>query len=64
MGIKTTFELSKIDISNDNIELDFLGLDTYSKIYINDYLLLETDNMFRNYTVDVKTLVIKNGRYM
>jgi len=57
---KTSFNLSKSALSKQNIELDFLGLDTYSKIYLNDSLLLQTDNMFRTYTVEVKSL-LKEG---
>ena len=37
-----------------NMELQFEGLDTYAKIYLNDSLILVTDNMFRKWTVDVK----------
>ncbi len=59
-GYKTTFSLTDKDLSKEHIALEFLGLDTYSKVYLNDSLLLETDNMFRTYTADVKT-VLKIG---
>jgi beta-mannosidase len=51
---ETSFNLSKKELSKEHIELDFSGLDTYSHIYLNDSLLLQTDNMFRNYLVDAK----------
>ncbi|WP_100610011.1 beta-mannosidase [Confluentibacter lentus] len=54
---QTTFNLSKKEISKQHIELDFSGLDTYSKVYLNDSLVLETDNMFRNYMVDAKSFL-------
>ncbi|OYX28279.1 MAG: beta-mannosidase [Flavobacteriales bacterium 32-35-8] len=57
---QTTFHLTKKEISKEHIELDFSGLDTYSKVYLNDSLVLETDNMFRNYIVDIKH-VLKTG---
>jgi beta-mannosidase len=57
---KTALNLSKKDLSNDHIELDFDGIDTYSKIYINDSLILQTDNMFRNFRTDVKQF-LKEG---
>ncbi|WP_100614262.1 beta-mannosidase [Confluentibacter citreus] len=57
---QTTFNLSKKDISKQHIELDFSGLDTYSKIYLNDSLFLETDNMFLHYSVDAKPF-LKEG---
>ncbi|WP_235841637.1 beta-mannosidase [Confluentibacter sediminis] len=51
---ETSFKLSKKDLSKKHIQLEFSGLDTYSNIYINDSLVLETDNMFRNYKLDAK----------
>ncbi len=54
---ETNFSLSKADLSKQNIDLEFLGLDTYSTIYLNDTLILETDNMFRTYALDVKHLL-------
>lgn len=54
---KTNFNLSKKDLSKQHIELDFEGLDTYSCVYLNDSLILQTDNMFRHYSADVKELL-------
>ncbi len=51
---RTMFNVSKEELSREFIELDFKGLDTYSKVYLNDNLILETDNMFRTYTVNIK----------
>ncbi len=39
--------------------LCFEGIDTYSDIYLNDSLILSTDNMFRTWVIDV-TRIIKN----
>lgn len=44
-------------LNNDHIVLEFEGLDTYSKVYLNDSLVLETENMFRTYRVEVKTFL-------
>lgn len=52
----TTFNIPKEEFSKSHIELDFLGIDTYSKIYLNDSLILKTENMFRNYSVDIKAI--------
>lgn len=57
---KTTFKVSKKELSKENLELNFVGLDTYSNVYVNDSLILETDNMFRNYIAEVKEL-LKEG---
>ncbi|MEO9872026.1 beta-mannosidase [Ekhidna sp.] len=54
---RTVFDVKKTDMNADRVELEFLGLDTYSKIYLNDSLILETDNMFRTYKIDVKSLL-------
>lgn len=47
---------------NDLITFIFKGLDTYTKIYLNDSLLIETNNMFLQYeaTVNQKVLNEKN----
>lgn len=56
---QTTFNISKRDLSKQHIELDFSGLDTYANIFINDSLILQTDNMFRSYTIDAKQFLKK-----
>lgn len=58
---QTTFNLSKRDLTKQYIELDFSGLDTYSNIYLNDSLLLQTDNMFRHYVIDTKNTLKKGA---
>jgi beta-mannosidase len=45
----------------DRIELYFKGLDTYTNIYLNDSLVLKTNNMFREWSVDVKALLKKGN---
>ena len=57
---QSVFFISTKDMAQQYIEIDFSGLDTYCKIYVNDSLVLETDNMFRNYVVDIKPF-IKEG---
>lgn len=51
---ETTFNVTEATLNEQHVELEFLGLDTYSHVYLNDSLILETDNMFRNYTTEVK----------
>jgi len=41
-------------MTNENIELDFKGLDTYADVYVNDSLVLQSDNMFREWKADCK----------
>lgn len=53
----TIFTVSTEEFKKDNIVLEFKGLDTYASIYVNDKFLLNADNMFREWEVDVKKLV-------
>jgi beta-mannosidase len=58
---ETSFSLSEKEISNENIELEFEGLDTYASIYINGQMVLEADNMFRKWTISAKKQ-LKKGK--
>jgi len=51
---QTSFKISPQELKNQNIELVFNGLDTFSEIYLNGKLLRKTDNMFRKWTIPVK----------
>lgn len=53
---KTQFNLSSEQLKFPIIELEFEGLDTYAKVYLNGTLLLEADNMFRSWKADIKPL--------
>lgn len=57
---KASFKCDKKILSQSNIELKFEGLDTYAKVYLNEKLILESDNMFRSWIVNVKNF-IKEG---
>jgi len=51
---QTSFTVSSKELGNQNIDLVFNGLDTFSEIYLNGKLLQSTDNMFRKWTIPVK----------
>ena len=53
---KTNFSLSEEILNKKNIELNFEGLDTYAKIYINGNYQLNTDNAFKRYTISLKDI--------
>ena len=53
----TTFEVSERILNNDVVELNFDGLDTYADIYLNDSLILKTDNMFRSYRINCNEML-------
>ena len=61
---ESTFSLSEKEISNDNIELEFDGLDTYATVYINGKLVLEADNMFRKWIISAKNHLKKGKNHL
>lgn len=46
------------------LELVFEGLDTYADVWLNDTLILQANNMFRSWTVDVKKLLLHDNRLL
>lgn len=58
---QTVFTVSSQELNNDNIDLVFNGLDTFSEIYLNGKLLKKTDNMFRKWNIPVKQY-LKEGK--
>lgn len=54
---KTTFEVDKEMLQKKHIELNFEGLDTYALVFLNDSLILKSNNAFRRYSLDVKQLI-------
>ena len=61
---ETTFSLSEKEISNENIELEFEGLDTYATVYINGKIVLEADNMFRKWIISAKNHLKKGKNHL
>ncbi len=58
------FQISKKEFEKTNHELQFEGLDTYAKVYLNDSLILQSNNMHRSYTVDVRKSLRKGTNYL
>jgi beta-mannosidase len=61
---KTQFHVDKELLQKENIELVFKGLDTYAKVFLNNTLLLETNNMFRQWKADIKSLLKEGDNYL
>jgi len=53
---RTTFNVTAELLDRTNVELVFEGLDTYASVFLNDELLLDTDNMFRTWRANAKPL--------
>lgn len=58
---KTEFRIDKQQLKSKNSELVFEGLDTYAKVFLNGKLILEADNAFRIWKVDVKKYLKENN---
>jgi beta-mannosidase len=56
---KTTFNISEEELQKEFIEITFEGLDTYAKVFVNNQLLATTNNAFRTYTINIKSLAKK-----
>ena len=52
---ETHFTLSESELKNQNIDLEFEGLDTYATVFLNGKVVLEADNMFRKWTISSKS---------
>ena len=54
---KTNFSVDKQTLQNKHIDLNFKGLDTYASVFLNDSLILKTDNAFREFSIYVKPIL-------
>ena len=52
---ETHFTLSESELKNQNIDLEFEGLDTYATVFLNGKAVLEANNMFRKWTISAKS---------
>lgn len=51
---QTSFKISKDELNNQNAILQFEGLDTYAEVFLNNIKILDANNMFRTWKVEVK----------
>jgi beta-mannosidase len=58
---KTVFVVDATTLAKERVELVFNGLDTYADVTLNGKLILQANNMFRTWRVDVK-LLLKSGK--
>jgi len=52
---ETFFMISEAELKNQNIDLEFEGLDTYATVFLNGKVVLEANNMFRKWTISAKS---------
>jgi beta-mannosidase len=58
---RVDFDLQNGILGHDRIDLLFGGLDTYATVLLNDSLILDADNMFREWRVDCTDLLREEG---
>ena len=58
---KSEFKLSNNFLAKNQHEIIFNGLDTYSKVYLNDSLILNSNNMFRRWSIPLKNILKENN---
>jgi beta-mannosidase len=58
---KTILVIDKTTLDRQNIELCFKGLDTYAEVYLNDQHILTTDNMFCEWNVNVRQILVEGA---
>ncbi|WP_298756560.1 glycoside hydrolase family 2 protein [uncultured Psychroserpens sp.] len=54
---KTSFSVAKETLNKKHLSLNFKGLDTYASVFLNDSLILKKNNAFREFSVDVKSIL-------
>jgi beta-mannosidase len=58
---QTTFQVDSATLGREHIDLVFDGLDTFADVYLNDQVILRTDNMFRRWRYPGKA-ILKSGQ--
>ena len=53
---ETCFDLSDDLFDKKNIQITFKGLDTYADVFLNEQKIIVADNMFRQWSADIKDI--------
>ena len=53
MDLSNTLLSIKTEFQKEHHEIQFEGLDTYATVFLNDSLILKSNNMHRTYIIDV-----------
>jgi len=61
---KTDFKLSENIFNKEKIDLIFEGLDTYAKVYLNDSLIITSNNMFITYVIECKDILTSDNNQL
>ncbi len=59
---KSEFDLNEKEATINFLEIEFPGIDTYAKVYLNDSLIITAENNFKPYRFQIRNLVkLKNN---
>jgi len=61
---RTNFQLTQEVFQKEHHELCFEGLDTYAQVFLNDSLILKSNNMHRTYRVKVKKHLLRKDNVL
>ena len=52
-----SFDLDSSILDRENLEILFKSIDTYAEVFLNEKSILQTDNQFREWRVNVKSIL-------
>ncbi len=61
---ETNFQLSREQLSANNLELVFEGLDTYADVFLNDSLIVQADNMFISWEKACREILVEGNNHI
>lgn len=61
---RTFFKMPTAFSRQKNFELRFDGLDTYAAVYLNDSLILQADNMFRIFRINLPAHLLRDNNQL
>jgi beta-mannosidase len=56
------FKMNGAELMQDAVWLRFDGLDTYADVWLNDHLILQANNMFRTYRMEVSEILQRENK--
>ena len=61
---EVSFDAGTLTRGYEHVRLEFLGLDTYADVFLNETRILTADNMFRRWAAEVKPLLKERGNVL
>ena len=61
---EVSFDAGALTRGYEHVRLEFLGLDTYADVFLNETRILTADNMFRRWAAEVKPLLKERGNVL